>query len=48
MKMQFKGSYSLPAFNIADCSIIVGVIVMLVNTFLQERPTSENRSGEGL
>lgn len=33
----FWGSAHLPPFNIADCSIIIGVLLMFINTLKQER-----------
>lgn len=37
LKVHWQDNFSLAAFNIADASIIVGVVIMFVNTLLQER-----------
>jgi len=36
--VHWKESLHVPTFNVADCSIIVGVIIMFINTLLQEEP----------
>ena len=34
--LHWKDRFHCPTFNIADCSIIVGVIIMFINTVMQE------------
>lgn len=34
--LHWKDRFHCPTFNIADCSIIVGVIIMFINTLMQE------------
>ena len=37
MEVHIRGGFHFPAFNIADCSIIIGVALMFLNTLRQER-----------
>jgi signal peptidase II len=37
LDFHWRGRFQFPAFNIADCSIIIGVTIMFFNTLLQER-----------
>jgi signal peptidase II len=41
--LHWRDSFQLPAFNIADCSIIIGVTLMFINTMKQERALSDAR-----
>lgn len=38
LKLHWQNRVELPAFNVADCSILVGVVIMFVNTLKQEPP----------
>lgn len=40
LDFHYKDVFHLPPFNIADCSIVVGVAMMFLNTFLQDTANS--------
>lgn len=37
MDFHFRDVFHFPPFNIADCSIIIGVIIMFINTLMLDR-----------
>ena len=41
INVHWRDSFHMPAFNIADCSIIVGVLIMFFNTLMQEIPAPD-------
>lgn len=38
LDFHWRDAFHLPPFNIADCSIVLGVGMMFLNTFLQKEP----------